>query len=219
LAFANKSKSSVGVTFSTRRNSLCSRPSGPMIRAWARPRSRSLAQLFDIGRAFMRQIGFEHCEMFRFLQDALVAERGALHLAAWTAPFRREINKHRTMIGGCLLDFAAAYGSKATPPSPEAPRLSHSGLVIQAATAISATPNTRFTDTSTCRISAGDSAIPKMFRARRRAGPVQCEREEQPPAQPRVAGLADKRSSATTNGARHGAAITPITAPKKNTPM
>src|ERR1017187_7795132 len=98
--------------------------------------------------------------------------------------------------------------------------LSQSGLVIHAATANNATPNTRFTQTIHMpdfgrRVSNPEN-VPSTTYGRPNPN-ASAKNSPQPshglPLWPTNA------SRATTNGARHGAAITPITAPKKNTPM
>src|SRR5713226_2597765 len=96
---------------------------------------------------------------------------------------------------------------------------SQSGLVIHAATANSATPNTRFTQTIQVpdfgsRVSNPENVPSTTYG---RPNPEASAKNSHQPSH----GLPlwpTKARSATTNGARHGAAITPITAPNKNTP-
>src|SRR5271163_4343845 len=102
------------------------------------------------------------------------------------------------------------------PPAVELPASSHSGLVIQAATAINATPNTRFTQTIHVPDFGSRVSNPENVPSTTYGMPnpsASAKNSHHPNHGFSVSPT--NASNATTNGARHGAAMTPMTAPRK----
>src|ERR1700685_3657163 len=99
-------------------------------------------------------------------------------------------------------------------PPADVPAFSHRGLVIHAATAINATPNTRLTHTIHVpdfgrRVSNPENVPSTTYGT---PNPRASAKNSHHPSHGLPVSPTNARS-ATTNGARHGAAMTPITAP------
>ena len=133
-------------------------------------------------------------KLVRLIQDALVAERGALHLAARPAPFRRKINQHRTMIGGGLLDFRGGVRFKRDAAFAGAPRLEPQRAGDPRGDGNQRDAENPFhPDHPRARLRQARQQSRKCPEHDVRQAQPQSEREEHPPPQPRVAALADKR--------------------------
>ena len=117
FAFSNKSKKLFASTYSTCRNSVCSRPSGPMKRIVGTPQMPIvLADLFDFGRVFLGEVGPHHRDLVGLVNHALIAKRRALHLAARSAPVRGEIDHDWPMCRCRLLEICCSIGLQTIPP-------------------------------------------------------------------------------------------------------